>query len=214
MISHFALQTGLPMIKKPGETMQNGLSFMKPNQQKMKKMLIGAIVGGVLLMVWQTLSWTVLQLHYKGTEYTPKQDTIMAVLSTQLEKDGSYFMPGHPKDASNEVIEQTMKDAIGKPWAVVSYHSSLKDNMGMNIARGFLVDIILAWLLCWGLSKMNAPSFSTILMASLGTGLIVFLNGIYTMHIWFESFDLMNHFLDYIVSWGLVGLWLGWWWRK
>lgn len=180
----------------------------------MKKMLIGAIVGGLLLMVWQTLSWTVLQLHYKATEYTPKQDTILAVLGSQLEKDGSYFMPGHPKDASMEVMEKTMADAIGKPWAQVSYHSKLEDNMTMNIIRGLLVDIVLAWLLCWGLSKMNAPSFSTILLTSLGAGLIAFLNGIYTMHIWFESFDLMNHLVDSVVSWGLCGLWLGWWWRR
>lgn len=86
--------------------------------------------------------------------------------------------------------------------------------MTMNIIRGLLVDIVLAWLLCWGLSKMNAPSFSTILLTSLGAGLIAFLNGIYTMHIWFESFDLMNHLVDSVVSWGLCGLWLGWWWRR
>lgn len=180
----------------------------------MKKMLIGAIIGGILLMAWQTLSWTMLQLHYKGTEYTPKQDTILAVLGSQLEKEGSYFMPGHPKDASSEVIEKTMQDAEGKPWAVVSYHSSLEVNMGMNVVRGLLVNIVLAWLLCWAISKMNAPSFSTILIASIGAGLIAFLNGIYTAHIWFETFDLNAHLLDAIVSWGLVGLWLGWWWRR
>lgn len=180
----------------------------------MKKTLIGAIVGGLLLLAWQTLSWTVLNLHYKGTEYTPKQDTILSVISSQLEKEGSYFLPTVPKDASMEVREAAMKNAIGKPWAVVSYHSAMEDNMVMNIVRGLLVNILLAWLLCWFLSKMNAPGFTTILLASLTAGLIAFLNGIYTMHIWFESFDLMNHLVDTIVSWGLVGLWLGWWWRR
>lgn len=180
----------------------------------MKKIIIGAIVGGLLLMVWQTLSWTILQLHYNGTQYTPKQDTILAMLGSQLEAEGSYFMPAHPKDASPEVMEKTMKEAIGKPWATVSYHKTLEDNMGMNIVRGLLVNIVLAWLLCWFLSKMNAPSFSTILFTSLGIGMISFLNGIYTMHIWFPSFDLNSHLLDHIVSWGLVGLWLGWWWRR
>ncbi len=111
-----------------------------------------------------------------------------------------------------EVREASMKTAIGKPWALVSYHSALEDNMVMNIVRGLLVNIVLAWLLCWFLSKMNAPGFTTILFASLAAGLIAFLNGIYTMHIWFESFDLMNHLVDTVVSWGLVGL--GWWWKR
>jgi hypothetical protein len=39
----------------------------------------------------------------------------------------------------------------------------------------------------------------------------VFLNAPYTMHIWYGSFDLMAHFADALLQWGLAGLWLGWW---
>lgn len=47
-------------------------------------------------------------------------------------------------------------------------------------------------------------------MASLITGLIVFFNAPYMMNIWYKTFDIMAHLADAIISWGLCGLWLGW----
>jgi hypothetical protein len=51
-------------------------------------------------------------------------------------------------------------------------------------------------------------------MGTLFTGLIVFLSAPYTMHIWYGSFDLMAHFMDALVAWGVAGLWLAWWLRR
>ena len=77
-----------------------------------------------------------------------------------------------------------------------------------------VVDIILMGLFCWILSKFAVPRFGTILAASIFTGLIAFLNTVYTGHIWYETFDLMAHLTDAIVGWGIAGLWLGWWMSK
>jgi hypothetical protein len=35
-------------------------------------------------------------------------------------------------------------------------------DMGMNILRGFLADIVMVALLCWILMKLSAPNFSRI----------------------------------------------------
>ncbi len=59
----------------------------------MKKTIVGALVGGIIIFFVQFLSWTVLNLHYKSQEYTPKQDSILAFLATQHLKSGAYFMP-------------------------------------------------------------------------------------------------------------------------
>ncbi len=42
----------------------------------MKKTIIGAIVGGIIIFAWQFLSWGPLNLHEAQQQYTPKQDTI------------------------------------------------------------------------------------------------------------------------------------------
>jgi len=177
----------------------------------MKKLFIGAIVGGIIVFVWQSLSFTVLNLHGKAFQYTPKQQEIISYLGTQFSEDGQYLLPRPPDNASSEEQKAHMESSDSKPWAMVSYHKAMKMNMPMNMIRGLLVDILAVGLLCWILLKMNLPSFSTILIASIFTGLIVFLNVPYTAHIWYQTFDIMAHFLDAIVSWGACGLWLGWW---
>ncbi len=182
----------------------------------MKKMIIGALVGGIILFLWQFLTWGVLNLHEAQQKYTSKQDSILAYLGTQFSEDGAYFMPTVAPGTSKDEMEKQMKATEGKPWAQVIYHKSMfgMNKMYMNMGRSLLVNIFIVLMLCWLLTKIPAASFSTVFIGTLGTGLIVFLNAPYTMHIWYGSFDLMAHFVDALVGWGATGLWLGWWLRR
>lgn len=182
----------------------------------MKKMIIGALVGGIILFAWQFLTWGVLNLHEAQQKYTPKQDSILSYLNSQFSEDGAYLMPNFPPGTSNEEMKKQMKASVGKPWAQVVYHKSMDgmDKMFMNMGRSLLVNILIIGMLSWLLLKLPTPSFGTVFIGTLGTGLIIFLHAPYTMHIWYGSFDLMAHFADAIVSWGVTGLWLGWWLRR
>lgn len=175
----------------------------------MKKLFIAALVGGIIIFIWQTLSWTVLNLHHAGQEYTPKQDSIMAFLGTQFSESGSYLMPRDPDGVSSAEMEKNMAARAGKPWAQIQYHKEMNINMGMNIVRGLLTDIVMVALLCWILMKLTDSGFGKVLMACLITGIIVFLNSPYTVHIWYPKADLNAHLMDAVISWGLCGLWLG-----
>ncbi len=179
-------------------------------------MIIGALVGGIILFAWQFLTWGVLNLHEAQQRYTPKQDSVLAYLGTQFSEDGAYYMPTVAPGSSSDEMEKLMKASEGKPWAQVIYHKSMPgmNKMFMNMGRSLLVNMFIIWLLCWLLTKINAPSFATIFMGTLGTGMITFLHGPYIMHIWYPSFDLMAHFVDALVSWGVAGLWLAWWLRR
>jgi hypothetical protein len=181
----------------------------------MKKIIIGAFVGGIILFIWQFLSWTALNWHEAQQRYTPKQDSILAYLGTQFSEDGAYMMPSFPQGATREEMEKQMKLSEGKPWAQVIYHKSMPamNKMYMNMGRSLLTNITILLLLCWLITKINAPSFGTVFMGTLGAGLISFLNGPYTMHIWYHSFDLMANFADTLVAFGATGLWLAWWLR-
>jgi hypothetical protein len=176
----------------------------------MKKSLIGAFVGGIIIFIWQFLSWTMINLHQPSQKYTPKQEAILSVLNDNLE-EGGYYLPGLPENSSMEEYQNMMKESVGKPWATIQYHKAMKNDMVMNMVRGLLVNALTVWLLCWILLQMNGPTFASILTATLFTGFIIFLNVPYTNHIWFESFDLWAHLIDALVSWGLCGLWLAWW---
>jgi hypothetical protein len=177
----------------------------------MKKILIGGIVGGILLFAWQTVSWTVANLHEKGQQYTEKQDSILSYFNSIGLAEGGYMIPREKAGASMEDMEKVMADMKGKPWAKITYYSAYNVNMGMNMARGVLSNIIIACLLCWLFAKIGSGSFSTYLIGSIIIGIICFTNGPYTGHIWYPLFDINAHLIDALASWGLVGLWLGWW---
>jgi len=49
--------------------------------------------------------------------------------------------------------------------------------------------------LCWILMKMPLK-FGTIFTACLFTGVIVFINSPYTLHIWYPKADIMIHLAD------------------
>ncbi len=180
----------------------------------MRKILIGALVGGIILFLWQTLSFMLMNLHEKAFQYTPKQTEIIEFLNNTLTEEGSYMVPRAPETATMDEAMAAMDAAKGKPWASISYYKAMESNMTMNMVRGLIVNFVAVALLCWILVRINLPTFSTILLASLFTGLIVFLNVPYTEFIWYKSFDIWADFADAVVGWGLVGAWLGYWLRK
>ena len=180
----------------------------------MKKSVIAAVVGGLIIFMWQFISWGAANLHGRSQQYTPKQEAIMSFLQSQQLEEGGYIMPSLPRTASSEEWTALMENSDGRPWMSVQMHHSMNNNMVMNIVRSLVVDMLTVALLCWILLQLGAPTLRTIFLASLFTGLIVFLNAPYTGFIWYSGFDIWAHLADAVVSWGACGLWLAWWLRR
>ncbi|MBL7827765.1 MAG: hypothetical protein JNJ57_14135 [Saprospiraceae bacterium] len=176
----------------------------------MKKQLIGTAVAALILFIWQFLSWTMLPTHKSEYGYTANQDKILEVLGQNLPGEGNYFLPMPAPGASEEEAKKTMESSMGKPWAQVSYHKAFEVNMGMNMFRGFAVDAVAAFLLIWLLMQMQNLNMMRTIQASVAVGVISYLTIPYLNSIWFEN-DSLGHLVDALVSWGLVGAWLGWW---
>jgi len=178
----------------------------------MKKQLIATLVGGILLFVWQFLSWALLNVHGSEFTYTANQDKIMEVLSQNLE-EGQYMLPTAPPNSTPEQQQAIMESATGKPWATISYHKSMNTSMGMNMLRGIVIDLISVFLLVWLLLQSANLQFKSALLSSLAVGIIGYLTIPYLNTIWFEESSI-GHLVDAVVQWGLVGAWLGWWLTK
>lgn len=179
----------------------------------MKKWIIGSFVGAIIIFAWQAASWRFLGVHDSQMKYTPAQNEIMSVLSANIKEDGLYMLPSA---ATKKEMEAMKKDMEGKPWASVIYHQSWKDNMTMQLIRGFLVCFVMVLLLVIALSKGGMPSFTGFLTGSLAVGVLTFLWGPYMGHNWFELpwHMIRGDIIDAIVAWGLCGAWLGWWMNK
>jgi hypothetical protein len=179
----------------------------------MKKWLIGSLVGAILVFLWQFLSWTILPIHSGEAKYTPAQTEIMNALSSSLKEAGVYMVPTVQPGASMDDHEKLMKDMEGKPWATVIYRPSYKIAMARPMIRGFLIDLVLVFILIYVLTRAGTPTAMRIFAGSVAVGLFTFLVGPYTMHNWFQTPTeaYTGHLIDGIVAWGLCGLWLGWW---
>lgn len=180
----------------------------------MKRTILGALIGGILFFLWQFLSWTVLNTHEDVNKYTPQQDSILQYLGTHLHEEGTYFLPTFPPGTSREAQEAFMQQSVGKPWAVVAYHKALQENTVVNIIRELLVDIVMVWMACFLFMKMNRLNFGIVFLSCLFIGLIGFFSFPYSVHIWYETSDIMASFKDAIFGWGIVGIWLGIWLKK
>lgn len=180
----------------------------------MKKVIIGSIVGGIILFIWQFLSWSLLDMHHAMKKYTPNQDSILHFLSSQLPDEGTYMLPTMKEGASMDDYQKLSAENAGKPWAMVAYHKSLNVEMTPNMIRGILVDIVTIALFCWILSGLANPRFGNIFVISILIGLIGFFSLPYTNSIWYKNPDINAHLVDAIASWGLIGIWLGWWYGR
>ena len=178
----------------------------------MKKQLIATLVGGILLFVWQFLSWTLLNVHGAEFTYTANQDRIMEVLTQNLE-EGQYMLPTAPPNSTPEQQQAIMESSTGKPWATLTYHKSMSTDMGMNMLRGIAIDLLSVFLLVWLLLQSANLQFKSALLSSLAVGVIGYLTIPYLNTIWFEESSI-GYLIDAVAQWGLVGVWLGWWLTK
>ena len=178
----------------------------------MKNRIIASLVGGIIIFLWQFLSWNVAGIHNGDTKYHPRQTEIMNALSANITEDGMYMLPTTAPGASRADEEKLMEDMKGKPVASIMYIKSFEVNMVRSMIRGFLVDVFLVFLLIYILTRGGTPPFIRVVAGSVSTGLFTWLWGPYTGHIWFNlPWDsISGHLIDALVAWGICGLWLGW----
>lgn len=179
----------------------------------MKKWLIGSLVGGVIIFLWQFLSWSTLGIHDAAFKYHPAQDSIMRFLSSTFTEDGSYMLPTVKPGTSQKEHQAVAEQMDGKPWASVIYHKEFRYDMVRPMIRAFLVGVFLVFTLIYILTRGGVPIPIRVVAGSVATGLFTFLWGPYMGHNWFDlpMEMILGDLVDALVAWGLCGLWLGWW---
>lgn len=175
----------------------------------MKRRIIATIVAGLILFIWQFLSQAALDLHKAEHQYTANQDTILNALASAGLKTGKYAIPLADPVLGAEAQMKAAAENVGRPSAIINYTTSSTNNMGMNMLRGILANILIMYLFISLLGKANIAGFKNIFAVSLTIGMIGFFNHAYTNYIWFHGTDIFIDMLDAFMGWGLVGLWLG-----
>jgi len=171
----------------------------------MKRKLLFSLIGAIIIFAWQFLSFAMPNFHKSASEYTPAQDSIFQTLVKQGLKEGMYML-GQPDPSLSPAEQQAAIDKMdGKPWAVLNYHEVNSMSMGMNMFRGFLVCIVISFLLFWMFLQQKEATLLNRIFLALAVGMIGFFFVPYTNFIWYKAPDIFAHFADAIVPWVILG---------
>ena len=178
----------------------------------MKKAIIGALVGAVLVFGWQAVSHMFLHHHDASLKQIPDQENAINTLSQIFKEDGQYLVPRSNPTASQEEMAKFNEGMKGKPWALITYHTSDDTDMAMSAIRSFTTAFFCVLIFIWLINKTNT-TFSAIFLRSLGLSILIFLFVWYNSNIWMQTpWEVLRaELIDLVVAWGLCGIWLGAW---
>lgn len=179
-----------------------------------KKLVYRTLLSGLIVFVWQFVSWAASPLHRSSQNHTPKQDSIMLFLNQLNLEEGGYFMPIPKPGSSPEEYEKFANESTGKPWAQLIYHKNNRNDMSLNMLRGLLVDFILVFLLFGILDLIPTMSLNQCILYTCSVGLIGFIYEPYTHYIWYQQPGIWSYLLDALIPYAIIGALYVKFWRR
>lgn len=177
----------------------------------MKKAIIGALVGAIIFFVFQSIMW-MGGFHNDFSTYTPNQAPIMQTLNANLSQDGAYMMPSADLAAPDAEAqnEKLMTEGMGKPWAMVFYHTKLNGMDPIYMVKGFLFNFFGCFIVALILISGAYNTFGKRFAVSMGfSAFALLLCTLTEMNWWdFPWHYVKSTVIDMILGWALVSLWL------
>ncbi len=181
----------------------------------MKKILIGALVGGIVLFVWQYAAWSFLDIHKLEQEPVLANEAAVAA-ALQGTARGVYWIPGlrqaDHKDTESEAHKAWAKKYEAGPIAWISYDPNGKEAMPpKTLAFGAGLCVLIALVVSMMLRGAAIRSYFGRVLFVLGFGLFLAIAMDAQNWLW------MNFPLDWTKAWvidhvagmGAMGVFLG-----
>ena len=176
----------------------------------MKRILLGAVVGGFIVFAWSAVQHMATPLATAGISALPGEEAVLAALRANVREDGFYFFPaaGMSPDmtpAEHEAWAERMRTG---PSGVMVVHPQGAEPMPMRgLVYELVSDILAALLVAFGLAHVVAPYGRRVLLVALA-GVFVALAGSASYWIWYgyPTAYIGAEAIDHIVGWLLAGL--------
>lgn len=169
-----------------------------------KSLIKGGLLGGLVLFVWSSLSWTVIPWHEATLKKFTGDEAITKAIMEAAPEKGIYYLP------SQGTEEELWKKMETGPVAFAAIRPG-SQTLGMGPLMGlqFVIQILVSSLLTWMLlqTKADLSYMKRVLFVAVAT----FMAGV-MVHLpnwnWWEfstSYTLVN-IIDQFVSGLLAGL--------
>ena len=176
----------------------------------MKNPIVYTLVGGLVLFVWQFLSFAAINLHGEAQTYTEKDQQILEFLDSIDLEPGMYAL-GAPSDAERTdpaLQEAYLERMEGQSWAQLNYQAAWSNDMTGNLLRSLVMNLLTAFLLFWMMKNLADPTLARRVMLAVFVGWAGFMFFPYSNFIWYKKPDIWAHLIDGTVPFALLG-WLG-----
>jgi hypothetical protein len=171
-----------------------------------RKVLIAALVGGIVVFAWGALSHMALGLGEVGVKWLPNQETVLPALKTGVPDPGLYLFPYSEDPAQWEAAYRDGPHGL----LVVGPKGELA--MGRRMGLELLTDVLGAFLLAWVASRL-AGSMGWARGAALGAVLGLFahigIDASYSIWYDFPWKYALGQGVDHLVGWSLGGAAIG-----
>ena len=90
----------------------------------MKRVLLAALVGGLIAFAWSALARTVLPLGQAGIAQLPQEEAVLAPMKETIHQSGLYYFPGMDmKSKPSKEEEQAWQAKLRSgPYGLLIYH--------------------------------------------------------------------------------------------
>jgi hypothetical protein len=174
-----------------------------------KKLLLGALIGGVILFVWGAVSHMLLPIATMGLHSFTNEETVKQAVIANAPRSGVYFLPymqqeGLTEEQQNAAFERAMQG----PVLFVAVRLGRASSFGTLLIIQFLIDIFTALLLTALLLNARPMGYAQRVLFVVVVALVVGISALLPDWNWY-NFGLAytaGEFFGLLIGFALAGL--------
>ena len=174
-----------------------------------KKLLLGAIIGGVILFVWGAISNMLLPFATAALQRFNDEEAVKQTVVANAPSSGVYFLPymqqeGLTEEQQNAAFERAMQG----PVLFVSVRLGRARSFGSLLVIQFLLDVLAALLLTALLLNMRPMGYAQRVLFVVVVALIVGISALLPDWNWynFSASYTAGEFFGLLIGFAFAGL--------
>ncbi len=179
----------------------------------MKRIVIATVVGGLVLFMWNAVSWMVLGLHDDAMSGFGDEAAVLPMLKSAAPEAGAYFFPAPPDtmDPASDAWKAFEAQHEAGPVGLMFIHPDGRSVMPPStFVIGFVTCVLgalIAAVLLW-FAAPQLPGYvgRAVFVASLGVLIALMADLTYMNWLYFTMEHTIVMVIDQLAGWILAGL--------
>ncbi|HTT07246.1 MAG TPA: hypothetical protein VMH34_00415 [Gammaproteobacteria bacterium] len=182
----------------------------------MKKSLLAAVLGGLAVFAWGSVSWMALPWHERALHGFADEAPVAQAVMANAPASGVYVLPYVPMSKNNthpDITDRAMQDALARrqqgPFVYASVtREGVDTSMGPQFGLAIGLNVLVAWLIATMLGQTQNLDYLRRVMFVATAGVVIALAGYAPNVIWWHfppAYTIVD-VADAIIGWSLAGL--------